>query len=107
MLPVQCNKNWVRLPFLLDSGAQCSILDFSAIKDYNAVCNPIEKGLISLGFNKSVKGYAYNTNVLLSDLELTHVKFFCAPSLQLKITVNGISETISKLNETVWYFFEF
>ena len=79
MLPVQCNENWVRLPFLLDSGAQCSILDFSAIKDYNIVCDPFEKDLISLGLNRSVKGYTYNTNVLLPDLELTQVNFFVFP----------------------------
>ena len=97
---INCEGNWVRLPFLLDTGAQCSIIDFSSINKYNIACFPAEKPLVSLRLMKNVQGYSYNAKIMMPNLELRNVDFFCIPSLKLTMSAKGISNTIKRLSQT-------
>ena len=85
------------LTFLLDSGAQCSLLDFSSVKDDGFSQNLVEKPLLSLGLNSIVRGYDISTVLYLPDSSSTLVNFFCLPSMNLTLNVAGNSSSIEKL----------
>ena len=87
------------LTFLLDSGAQCSLLDLQAIRNCGLSFQSTERSLLSLGFNKAVRGYNVDTMLFMPDFSSASVNFFCMPSLNLTLTVYGICDSIAKLRE--------
>ena len=86
--------------FLLDTGAQCSIIDFNSVSDLKHLCCPTSKSLVSLGMKKLVKGYTLSSAIRLPCTEVLDIEFFCLPSFHLDIKVPGISDSISNLKES-------
>ena len=90
----QCN-------FLLDTGAQCSIINYSCIKDCGVSAVPVNKSLISLGLKKSFKGFSLNTKVRLPCSDMADVHFFCVPAFHLELSVPGIEESLKLLSDSI------
>ena len=86
------------LPFLLDTGAQCSVLNYDLVKHEKKTLTPVEKPLTSLGLNRSVQGYLFDTEITLPCSESQDVQFFCMP-FHLRMTVNSIGSTLEKLKD--------
>ena len=63
------------LTFLLVSGAQCSLLDLQAIRNCGLSLQSTERSLLSLGFNKAVRGYNVDTMLFMPDSSSASVNF--------------------------------
>ena len=69
--------------FLLDTGAQCSIVDYDSVRSLNLNVTPVSKPLISLGLNRPVDGCSVELTLMLPSADYVNVNMFCLPSLNL------------------------
>lgn len=96
-LSINTPSGFISVPFLLDTGAQCSLVDYSMLKNLGVTGNQEVKQLNSLGFNKTVKGFQFDTQLKLPSSDVVDAEFFCIPTLSLNMTVPGITNAIAQL----------
>lgn len=96
-LPIKTPNGSLYLNFLLDTGAQVSLLDYDSLQNSNCSFSSSSASLISLGINKKVEGFSLKTNLTLPDCNSVNIEIFCLPSLNLNMNVEGINSTIEKL----------
>ena len=91
-------NGFISVPFLLDTGAQCSIIDFDLLSNCTQV-TPESKPILSLGMNRPVDGYSIQARLALPGTGIIEGPIFGLPSLKLNISIPQMSSHITKLKD--------
>ena len=86
------------VPVLLDTGAQCFILNFGLF-EREAVIGPISNPLLSSGLCRPVDGYNITSKVVQPGLEEVERSFFCLPNFKIEVYVPGITDHLINLDQ--------
>ena len=91
------NSGFVKLPFLLDTGAQISLVNRDAISPLKPEETCVQLPLKGLEFRGKRLGYLSCCDLILPSDEKLPVQIFALENLNIDITVEGMDEAIETM----------
>lgn len=93
-------RQCIPIKFLLDSGAQFSIVNKQKLDSINCHGSSCSKVIKSLGLSNKYCGSEVNTKILTPDFSYVNLNVFAMPNFSLDMHVSGINDTSTNLNKS-------
>ena len=91
------NNSLIRLPFLLDSGSQLSMINRNLLKNLNPNEIPVSKHLSGFGFKGKKNCYITETQLILPCREVVKTNMYSIDDLNIDMCALGINNLINDL----------
>ena len=88
-----------KLAFLLDTGAEFSVIDHTILDKYKLNSIPLTKNITSFSGDSSTKGYSIKLNITLPSNKILPFDFFAKPGASLGVYNPLLDITVKYLYE--------